>query len=166
MMIWWYDVLHHFCWTVALCTLIIARPGHLRRMMKAPRVMMRRHQERTTERATARTDSVSGGVVSLLTLLAVSAMSCVRKFDVLSARTRKQVAGYLKISISTSNNVTTCYNILHHVGHHVARSCNSSPQVSNANGILNTIEPYFFIDFPDIFRFHVPLQHYLKIFTS
>ena len=56
---------------------------------------------------------------------------------------KKTGGGYLKISISTSNNVTTCYNILHHVGHHVARSCNSSPQVSNANGILNTIEPYF-----------------------
>ena len=59
---------------------------------------------------------------------------------------KKTGGGYLKISISTSNNVTTCYNILHHVGHHAARSCNSSessPQVSNANGILNTIEPYF-----------------------
>lgn len=82
---------------------------------------------------------------------------------------KKTGGGYLKISISTSNSVTTCYNILHHVGHHVARSCNSSessPQVSNATGILDTIEPYFFMILQIFSDVHVPLQHYLKVFTS
>ena len=165
MMIWWYDVLHHFCWTVALCTLIIARPGHLRRMMKAPRVMMRRHQERTTERATARTDSVSGGVVSLLTLLAVSAMSCVRKFDVLSARTRKQVAGTWRSASrhqTTLQRVTTSYIML--------GIMLQGPAILHLKFRMLTAYwtrlNHIFHDFPDIFRFHVPLQHYLKIFTS
>ena len=131
------------------------RPGHLRRKMTAPRVMMRRHQERTTERATARPAKVScwrcQGWIR---------MSC-------SARTRNQVAATWR-SASRHQTVLQCLTTMwHHDEVTDAVFCNSSLQVSAARAYrayrtqLNPVEPTCF-DFQMFQMFichHLPLQH-------